>query len=64
MQAVLGNIEDEFGEVLSEWNGDLERVRGVKERSRDLLNSGIMGNLVNRGKNDSNSVERVGEDEH
>jgi len=62
MQTVLGNIEDEFGEVLSEWNGDLERVRGVKERSRDLLNSGIMGNLVNRGRNDFNSVESVGED--
>jgi len=39
MQQVLGDIESEYGEVLHSWDGDLDKLRGVKERSRKVFES-------------------------
>jgi len=40
MQHVLEDIESEYGETLREWDGNLENLRGVKERSRKVFESG------------------------
>ncbi len=37
MRRVLKDIEREYGEVLEDWDGDLERVRGIREMVDPLL---------------------------
>lgn len=37
MHQVIDGIEEEYGETLSDWDGDLEKLRGVKEKTRSLL---------------------------
>ncbi|HUV23937.1 MAG TPA: PKD domain-containing protein [Methanomassiliicoccales archaeon] len=57
MQHVLDTIEKEYGEGLQNWDGDLEKVRGVKERSKQLFENGILSNW---GKGHGDSKDRKG----
>jgi PKD repeat protein len=37
MQNIIGDIQKDFGEVLNEWDGDLEKVRGIKDQTDKLF---------------------------
>jgi ribosomal protein L32 len=39
MQAVIEDIHQEYGEAMREWDGDLEKVRGVKDQTDKLFKS-------------------------
>ncbi len=41
MQAVIEDINHEYGQALNEWDGDLEKVRGVKDQTGKLFKSPI-----------------------
>ncbi len=41
MQSVIENIHREYGEALNQWDGDLEKVRGVKDQTEKLFKSPI-----------------------
>jgi PKD repeat protein len=41
MQAVIEDIHREYGLALKEWDGDLEKVRGVKDQTERLFKSPI-----------------------
>ena len=48
MRDVLDDIEKEYGAVLLEWDGDLDRLRGVKVRSRLVFDRGVLNGLSRR----------------
>lgn len=53
MQHVLNTIEKEYCQELQGWDGDLEKVRGIKERSKQLFETGILntrGNVKGESK--------------
>jgi len=37
MQKVIDDIQKEFGSALNEWDGDLEKVRGIKDSTEKLM---------------------------
>jgi PKD repeat protein len=37
MHQVIDDIEEEYGETLTNWDGDLEKLRGVKDKTKPLL---------------------------
>ncbi|MDD1743765.1 MAG: hypothetical protein LUO85_03980, partial [Methanomassiliicoccales archaeon] len=41
MQSVIEDIHREYGEALKQWDGDLEKVRGVKDQTGRLFKSPI-----------------------
>jgi hypothetical protein len=41
MQAVIEDIHDDFGPSLQEWDGDLEKVRGIKDKADKLFKAPI-----------------------
>ncbi|NYT11577.1 MAG: PKD domain-containing protein [Methanomassiliicoccales archaeon] len=59
MQHVLNSIEKEYGQELQDWNGDLEKVRGIKERSKQLFESRIL-NIRGNSNGESKNFKRSG----
>ena len=39
MQKVIDDIQKDFGSALNEWDGDLEKVRGIKDNTEKLMRS-------------------------
>jgi hypothetical protein len=60
MQQVMSDIEEEYSDVLEDWDGDLDKMRGIKERSSRLLRLGLLMSLSDMWGKTKEGLEEEG----
>ncbi|MCG7841501.1 MAG: hypothetical protein MIO87_06250, partial [Methanomassiliicoccales archaeon] len=55
MQKVLDNIDDNYAGVLREWDGDLEKVRGIRDDTKPIFQRGNPLDRLKRKDGDTDS---------
>jgi len=60
LKEVLRRTETKYADVLTDWDGDLEKLRGIKEETNEVMRFRIRESLVGDGKDSEWPDERGG----
>lgn len=58
MKETIEHAENRFSEALSDWDGDLDKVRGIKDEADKLLKGNVLDILSERSKNSDDGSRR------